>query len=281
MSNGGAAKGYGRFRIGWEFFGTELKRCREAVGMSQDDLGRRVFCSGAYIGQIENASRKPQLDLAERIDQVLATGGLLGRMCKELINKSPFASYFAEAAELQARASTICQFSPLLVPGLLQTEEYARAVTRAARPFQSAEDTEDWVRNRLERARLLQGPDAPEYWTILDEGVLRRPVGGRAAMARQLDHLAEVAERDRVLIQVLPFSAGAHALMDGSLMLMTFEDAPPVGYAESVDSGQLLDEPAVVKRCEAAYDLARAAALPPEAALALIRSVAKEYRDGC
>ncbi|MGK5448590.1 helix-turn-helix domain-containing protein [Streptomyces radiopugnans] len=282
MASGGSGPGRpGRPKIGWEFFGSELRRRREAAGVTQQELGERVFCSGSYIGQFESAVRKPQLELARRFDEELDTDGYFSRMCEELVNSSPFADYFAEAAEFQTLATTICTYSPTLVPGLLQTEGYARAVFRAAQPFRPAERNEEGVRSRMARARLLTGPTAPELWAILDESILRRPIGSDADMAEQLRHIAELAKGDRVLVQVLPFSARAHALLEGNLTVMTFVDAPPVAYVEGPFSGELLDDPAVVGKCEASFDHARASALSPDVSLAMIESAAKEYERGC
>lgn len=281
MASGGSGPGRpGRPKIGWEFFGSELRRRREAAGVTQQELGERVFCSGSYIGRFEAAIRKPQLELARRFDEELETDGYFARMCEELINSSPFADYFTEAAELRTLATAICEWAPPLVPGLLQTEAYARAVFRAGLPFQPMEITEEQVRNRMAHRRLLDGPTGPELWTILDENVLHRPVGGDAVMAGQLRYVAERARTHRVLVQVLPYSSGAHALLEGSMTLMTFEDAPPVAYTEGPCSGGLSDNPATVARCQASYDLARAAALPPDASVDLIESTAEEYERG-
>ncbi|UGY92378.1 helix-turn-helix domain-containing protein [Streptomyces gobiensis] len=278
MTKGGKRLGHSKF--GWEFFGAELKRRREDAGLTQQDLGNRAFCSGSYIGQFESAIRKPQLDLAQRFDEVLGAGGLFERMWRELINKEPVAEHYREAAELTKRAETLSWYAPQLVPGPLQTEEYAREIFRSCRPFESDEEIEELVQNRIERGQgVLEGSTVPQMWAILDEAVLRRQVGASAAMAKQLRHIAEVAEKHRVLVQVLPFSFGAHALMEGHVTLMTFEEEPPVAYTEGVWTGRLQDDPATVARCQAAYDLVRAAALSPEASLAMVKSLVKEYED--
>ncbi|WP_418956963.1 helix-turn-helix domain-containing protein [Streptomyces tritici] len=262
----------------WEFFGAELKRRREAAGLTQDELGRRVFVSGGYIGQFEQAIRKPQLDVAQRIDEVLQTDGFFERTYRKLIDTSPYAEYFAAAAELETLATKICDFAPAVVPGLLQTAAYTRAVTLATNPFATDEYIEEKVSSRLERQHILKDPGRPVYWAILHENVLRIPVGGAAAMAEQLERMAAAMRQRTVLVQVLPYSAGAYAVMNGTLRLMEFEDAPPTVYTEAVYSGNLLDDPAMVKRAQAAYDLFRAAALSPEASLALIESAAEDYR---
>ncbi|MEU3922796.1 helix-turn-helix transcriptional regulator [Streptomyces sp. NPDC029004] len=268
----------GSRQAAWEFFGAELKRLREDAGITQAALGASVFVSGGYIGQFEQAIRKPQLDVAQRIDETLQTGGFFERMCRKLINSSRYADYFAAAAELEALATRISEFAPTVVPGLLQTAEYAQAVVLASNPLASEEYVQETVKARIDRAQILKDAARPVYWAILHETALRIPAGGPAAMARQLDHIATLVRERKTLIQVLPYAAGAHPQMGKMLTLMEFEDAPPTAYTEAVYSGNLLDDPAVVKRTQAAYDLLRAAALSPEASLALIDSAAEDFR---
>jgi len=270
--------GNGSRQAAWEFFGAELKRRREAAGFTQGELGRRVFVSGGYIGQFEQAIRKPQRDVADRIDDALQTDGIFERMWRKLINDSRYAEYFAAVAELEALAAKICEFAPTVVPGLLQTAAYARAITVAANPFAADESVEEKISARLDRAQILKGTTGPEYWVILHENVLRVPAGGPAVMAGQLEHIAALARDRKVLVTVIPWAAGAHAFMEGSLRLMEFEDAPPTAYTETSFSGNLLDDPAVVKRAQRAYDLLRVAALSPEASRALLESAAEDYR---
>ncbi|MDH6123611.1 helix-turn-helix transcriptional regulator [Kitasatospora sp. GP82] len=258
------------------FYGAELRRLREAKGLSQDALGELVFCSGAYIGQMEAATRQPQKDLSERLDAALDTDGYFARLYP-MVTRSRFADYFAGIPELQTMAETLSSFEPDLVPGLLQTADYAREIFRSWNPLRAASDIEELVRLRTARARILDGPTRPQFWAILGESILRRPVGGPAVMHGQLSHIAHLVHSRRVIVQVLPFSAGAHALLEGSLILLTFVDAPPVAYSEGPFWGQLLDDPAFVAKCSWSYDLVRAAALSPEASLALIESAAEDF----
>jgi transcriptional regulator with XRE-family HTH domain len=259
------------------FYGSELRRVREAAGFSQDRLGERVFCSGAYIGQIEAASRRPQLDLSERMDSVLGTGGHLERVCRMVLKTTKHAEYFAEVAELLAQATAISEFSAQLIPGLLQTRAYAHALIRSTDPLLPQEMVEDRVRARLERASLFANPTKPLYWAIVHESALRLSVCDRDGMREQLTHLGGFARSRRIMLQVIPHSAGAHPLAGGIVTLMTFEDAPSAAYVEGPHSGHLLDTPAMVSRYERAYDGARAVALSPETSLALIESVTEEY----
>ncbi|MFM9369635.1 Scr1 family TA system antitoxin-like transcriptional regulator [Streptomyces sp. Da 82-17] len=266
-----------RRNAAWEYFGEELKRRREEVGMTQAELGHRVFVSGGYIGQFEQAFRKPQLDVAQRIDDVLQTGGFFERTWRKLIRDGRYAEYFEKAAELEQLATKICDFAPAIVPGLLQTPAYARALTLAGNLLAPDEYIEEKVRARLDRAELLKDATRPVYWAILHETVLRVPVGDAAVMAEQLKHIARLRRERKVVVQVLPFTAGAYPQMGKVLTLMEFDDAPPTAYTEGVYSGNLLDDPAVVKRARDVYDLVRAAALSPEASLSLIESAAEDY----
>ncbi|MFI9391982.1 Scr1 family TA system antitoxin-like transcriptional regulator [Streptomyces bauhiniae] len=261
----------------WEFFGTELKRRREEAGLTQTELGAKVFVSGGYIGQFEQAIRKPQLDVAQRIDEVLGTDGFFERLWRKLIKEQQYADYFAHAAELERLATTLCEWAPAVVPGLLQTPEYARAIYLASNPLATDEWITEMVRLRMGRAEILKDVTRPVYWAVLHENVLRTPVGTNTVMAQQLGHIVNGARARQVLVQVLPFAAGPHPQMGKMMVLKEFDDAPPTIYTEGVLSGNLLDDPAVVKRVQWDYDLLRAAALSPEASLAMIESAAEDY----
>lgn len=148
----------------------------------------------------------------------------------------------------------------------------------ANNPFAADEYIEELTRGRMDRTQVLKDATRPVYWAVLHESVLRIPVGSPAVMAHQLDHIAALLRERTVLVQVLPFAAGAHAQRGKMMKLMDFEDAPPTVYTEGVFSGNLLDEPAVVKRTRAHYDLLRGAALSPEASSALIESASEDHR---
>jgi transcriptional regulator with XRE-family HTH domain len=268
----------GSRQAAWEFFGTELKRRREDAGITQVELGTRVFVSGGYIGQFEQAIRKPQLDVAQRIDEALQTDGIFERLCRKLIDDPRYADYFAGVVELERLATKICEFAPTVVPGLLQTADYARAVTIAANPFKPDSHVDEIVAARLERSLILADATRPEYWMALHESVLRVPVGGPQVAAAQLEHIARLLRERVAMVTVLPYEVGAHASMGGMLKLMSFEDAPPVAYTETEYSGTLIDDPAVVMHAQRTYDLLRVAALSPEASLPLIESAAEDFR---
>ncbi|WP_062212081.1 helix-turn-helix transcriptional regulator [Streptomyces sp. NBRC 109706] len=258
-------------------YGDELRRRRLAAGMTQEQLALEVVCSPTLISHFEAGRRLPNPDDAKRIDRALNTDGWFSRWLEDLNQR--YADHFAEAAELQQQATEIRQFSGLLIPGLLQTEAYARAVFQTFQPNYQPEVVDQQVVNRMERGRILEDAQAPVLWAVLDEGALRRRVGGGRAMAEQLRKVADLAESGRLRLHVLPFSVGAHALLEGMLMLMSFADAAPVAYAEGVLSGHLLDDPALLARCHAAYDVALSDALPQRESLALTRAIAEEHDE--
>jgi transcriptional regulator with XRE-family HTH domain len=259
--------------------GAELRHARERKGLSQSDLGEPLFVSGSFIGQLEAGTRRMQLEYAAQIDEILGTGGFFARNCQALA-KSKYPDHFAEAAEAEAIATAIREYAQMLIPGLLQTKAYATAVFRAYKPTALDDEIDDLVAARLERANLLDGPTTPLLWVILDEAVLRRTVGGGAVMAEALHHVVNLARRRRIIVQVLPFGAGAHASMTGALKLMEFEDAPALSFVEGPDMGKLLDDPATVSRHTLTFSLLQAAALAPQDSLALLESVAQDYEHG-
>lgn len=256
--------------------GAELRHQRNEADMSQEELGAPLFVSGSFIGQLEGGVRRIQPEYAIYFDQVFKTNGFFLRNSNAL-KKSKYPDHFAEAAEAEAVATVIKEYAPLLIPGLLQTEAYARAVFRAGLLTETDERIDELVAARLERANLLKDPTKPVVWTVLDEAVLRRPVGGPAVMGEALRHIAGLMRQRRIILQVLPFSEGAHPALEGALKLMEFPDAPPLAYLESFGSGQLLDDPAKVAQYELAYHLVGACALSPEKSLALVDSAAEDY----
>ncbi|MER7110250.1 helix-turn-helix domain-containing protein [Streptomyces sp. NPDC000229] len=256
--------------------GAELRHAREKAEFSQEKLGEKLFVSGSFIGQLEAGTRRMQPEFAAQIDDVLGTNGFFQRNC-EAANKSRYPDHFAEAAEAEAVATSIKEYAPLLIPGVLQTERYAREVFRAYQPTATEDAIDGLVEARLARARILDDPTKPLFWAVLDEAVLRREVGGPAVMAEALQHIAELGRAHRVIVQVLPFEAGAHMALEGALKLMAFDDAPPLAYLQGLGTGQLQDDPATVKHYELSYDLLGASALSPRESLALITSVAEDY----
>ncbi|MFJ6935267.1 helix-turn-helix domain-containing protein [Streptomyces sp. NPDC101132] len=259
--------------------GAELRFRRKQADLTQEELGAPLFVSGSFIGQLEAGTRRMQPDQAREIDRVLRTDGYFERNCAAA-TKSKYPDHFAEAAEAEARAEQIKEYAPHLIPGILQTEPYARAIFRALQPTATEPTIDGLVSARLDRGKLLDDPTKPMLWAVLDEAVLRRVVGSPQAMAAALQHVVQLARRHRIIVQVLPFSAGAHIAQGGGIKMMSFSDGPPLAYVEGLGTGQLLDDPAAVSRYQLSYDLVAATALAPAASLALVESMAEDYAHG-
>jgi len=168
-------------------------------------------------------------------------------------------------AGLEEDASAIWQYSTQLIPGLLQTEAYARTVLQAIRLDAKPGDVERRLELRIHRQELLTSEQAPEYWVVLDEAVVRRQVGGPTVMADQLGGLVEAAKRPNVTLQVLPFASGEHAGMDGEFTIFHYLESadPDVVYIENTGSDLYLEAPEVTRRYNKIFDHLRAAAQNP------------------
>ncbi|MEU5594444.1 helix-turn-helix transcriptional regulator [Streptomyces sp. NPDC020298] len=264
------------------FYGAELRYQRELAGLTLEQLAEGSFRGVPFLSQIERGERRMPVDLARHVDTVLKTDGFFERRCEDArrARQSGHAEYFADVAEMETHAEFIEDWAPMLVPGLLQTAAYARAIVRAAMPRASDEEVEEKVKARMHRAKLFDSENPPKFWAIMDESLIRRPVLPDPQMAELLEHIAEAVRTTHSILQIVPETAAAHPFMMGMTRFMTFTDAPPVVYTEALHSGQLIDYPALVKQYRESYDLLRAAALPPEATLAMIEAAAEDYRHG-
>lgn len=259
-------------------YGEELRLRRVAAGLTQEALSEMVVCSPTLISHYEAGRRLPSPEDAQRIDRALGTDGFFGRWLEDLETK--YTDHFAAVAELEQQAVLIQQFALSLVPGLLQTDSYARALFQAYRPNHRRAEVDKDVVIRTERARVLDGPMNPVVWTLLDEAVLRRRVGGPQVMAAQLHKVADMAEAGRLRLHVLPFEAGAHSLLQSLLTLMSFTDSAPVAYVEGFQTGNLMDNPRLVTSSRTAYDLALGDALSHQESVARVRAAAEEHEHG-
>ncbi|MEE1928721.1 helix-turn-helix transcriptional regulator [Streptomyces sp. TRM 70351] len=254
------------------YFGAELRRLREAAGLTLDQLGGIVFLTGSMIGQVETATKTPKSEHVPRLDTALGAQGDLVRLW-EFVQRHRLPSWFQGIAILEAKATEIRVFQAQLVHGLLQTESYARAVLGVM--SQSELDTK--LEGRLDRQRILTRDDPPLLWVVLDEAVLHRAIGGRAVMRGQLAHLLSFAAHDHVQIQVLPFEAGAHTALPGSFTLFSFPDEADVAYSEGYEEGWATANTKEVANRSLRYDLLRTDALSTRKSAELIARLMEEH----
>jgi DNA-binding XRE family transcriptional regulator len=237
--------------------GNQLQRLREAAGLTPDQAGYEIRASRSKIGRMEKGRVSfKERDVADLLtlygiaDEQQRAGMLsLARQANTPGWWSNYSDVLADWFEmylgLEAAASIIRTFELQFVHGLLQTEAYARAVTLLGHNATPAEDIDRRVSLRLRRQDLLTGPEPPRVWSVIDEAALRRPVGGRAVMRAQLNHLTEVAELPTVTIQVVPFGRGGHAAASGSFTILRFAEPalPDVVYIEHLTSALYLEKP--------------------------------------
>ncbi|WP_030783261.1 helix-turn-helix domain-containing protein [Streptomyces sp. NRRL S-920] len=258
-----------------DYYGAELRRLREAAGLSQAQLGDCIFCTGSLVGQIETTKRVPTREFSERVDAALGTGGQLSRLVG-LVLRSQLPSWFQAYAEMEARAAYISTFQAQLVYGLLQTESYARSVLGVM----TDDNLDARTAARMERQRLLQRENPPLLWVVLSEAVLHQEIGGRAVMREQLAHLLKFQGSQWVNLQILPFTAGQHAGLPGTFNTLRFESDPDLIYTEDFVQGHMTAHPEKVKESSLRYARLQASALSVEDSAALIARVMEErYGD--
>jgi transcriptional regulator with XRE-family HTH domain len=263
-----------------QVFGAMLRYYRERAGLTRAELARQVSKSVSLIQAIELGQRAATADVTEDLERVLPADGALTRLREEIgdgLGYQAYPSWFQEWLVSEQEARRLRWFEPLLVPGLLQTEDYARAVFRARFGI-TDEEIDEQVAARLKRQEILVRSEPPALWVILDESVLRRPVGGRHVMREQVRHLIEAAQCPHVSIHVISASAGAHrGLWAGAFIVADFDEAPAVGYQETACQGQLVDRREDVVALADCWDTLVREALPWAASQALLEEAAKSW----
>ncbi len=267
--------------------GIELRRLREQARLSCESVGQRLDCSGTRISRLETGriSARPG-----DVRELLEVYGVTGNRADQLVELAREArrkgwwhqfgpvtpSWLEPYLGLEAEAARLRDFQSMVLPGLLQTEDYARAILRAAAGAGPADDIEQQVALRMARQQVLGGTAPPELCLVLSEGVLRVQVGGPEVMRGQLRKLAEVAGRGQVTLQVLPLRAAAQAQPVSSFTMLDFADPadPSVVYTEHLTGGLLLDDPGEVRTYSALFDQLRAEALGTGQSIDLIASLA-------
>ncbi|MFB4196375.1 helix-turn-helix domain-containing protein [Streptomyces carpaticus] len=258
-------------------FGREVREVRLGRRLTQKNLGLGTGYSEGYVSKVEAGKQQPSADFITGCDKVFATGGLFTRLYVS-IQESGTPTWFEPYLALERRALWILDFSAACLMGLLQTDDYARAIFRAGHPREERAVIEGKVEGRMRRREVLESPDL-SLWVVLHEACLRTPVGGRTVMRGQLDHLLDVASGPRVDIQVLPFAAGAAASHTLSFTLLGSAGSEPVLWTDDATGGKLHQKASTVAFQQATYDRLRAHALSPDESIAMIRTVRMEEYD--
>ncbi|MFG1879597.1 Scr1 family TA system antitoxin-like transcriptional regulator [Sphaerisporangium sp. NPDC049003] len=259
-------------------FGRELARVRKEAGLSQVRLGAHLGVSSSLVGHIEVGSRTPKTDFAARCDEVFSTGDLFARLCRNITSPAGPRWFLRWSDEIEPRARVLRSWDPLLVPGLLQTESYAHAVFRGGLAT-SQQEVERQVSARMARQAILERDNPPGLWVLLDEWVLRRPIGSQTVMHEQLDHLATVAGRHNVKIQLVPHDTPCTAGLMSGFALAELPDAPTAVSVESAGAGEVSAEHDLVAVVWDRYDRIRAEAYRPGQSLEMIKEARDQWKN--
>ncbi|MFC8450833.1 Scr1 family TA system antitoxin-like transcriptional regulator [Kitasatospora sp. NPDC057223] len=261
-------------------FGGEFRDARETAGYSQAELAKLLHCDRTLVTRIENGGRVPQEDFVASCDEVLGTGGVLTRIWRKVdwYAEVEHPDWFQRFADMEAEAVAIRAYQVSRIYGLLQTEDYARALFARGAAAGNPELIEERVAARMSRQHRFLAVDGPLLVVVLDESAIRWTVGGPEVMRRQLQHLLEVGRRPNTVIQVAPFGLGDLLRRPvTSMSLVRLPDGAEWVYSESLDRGHFSEDPAVLARHSRTYDVLRADVLSARESAALITGAMEGY----
>ncbi|GIJ34409.1 helix-turn-helix domain-containing protein [Micromonospora sediminimaris] len=251
----------------------EIRRARGAAGMTQEAFGRGAGFSASHVSAVEGGTRALTLEFARGADRALSNGGLFERLAMKL--GAP--SWFLPWLDAERGATQLRYFEPNLIPGLLQSEAYARAVLRLD-PRLTDDEVDRRVTGRLERQAILTRESPPQLVVVVDEAAIRRAGdAGEKMMAGQLSHVVACAERPNISVHVIPADVGLHAGLSGPLSLAHMPDGSWIGHLESQLGGEVVDRPADLDTLFQRWESVRTEALPRRQSLNLIKEAANQW----
>jgi len=265
--------------------GNLLRQYRIEKDLKVQEVAEQLLAHPSKISRVESGERTPSLrdvrDLCRIYGLSADRTAQLMQLAREAREQGWWQQYDVEADEyigLEAEAVKINSFESSIVPGPMQTAEYADRILRAVRPELSDEQVDQTVKVRMLRQKLIFENEVPELWAVLDEAVLHRQVGGADVMRRQLEFLAEVAARRHVTVQVIPFGAGAHQAMSSAFAWLEFQEGVPgVVLVEGLVGYIYLEKPADLARYRRAFDRLRAVAVSPDDSIRLIERILRSF----
>ncbi|SOD64475.1 Helix-turn-helix domain-containing protein [Streptomyces zhaozhouensis] len=259
------------------FLGSEIKAGRLGRSLTQEHLAKATGYSLSYVSKVESGLIVPSQRFVEGCDLALGTDGLYARLRARVVNTG-LPAWFQPFVQQERKARWITEYSLTLVPGLLQTGDYARAVFEAWAPDATAEEIAQQVKARLERQQVLAGETPASFWAILHECCLRIPVGGPAVMRDQLAHLVTMAALPQVTLQVLPIELGAPPSTDPMIVLRQ-SDGQECLYSDTVMGGQLSNDEARLSDAARRIERLKADALAPRRSIVLLNQLAEGFHE--
>jgi transcriptional regulator with XRE-family HTH domain len=255
--------------------GRQLKMWREATGLRQAEFGAQIGYGADMVAAVEGGRRIPKPEYLEAADRVLGAGGRIEAMRRDL-EEARYPKKVRDLKKLEAEAVELGAYVNTVVHGLLQTEEYARANFGQRRPAYGEDELERLVAARMARQEIFERRPAPLFTFVQEEATLRRPIGGRMVMRRQLEHLLEIGQLRHIEIQVMPTNTEEHAGLGGSLRVLKLRDGRTVGHNEVQLTSRVISDPKEVQVLEMRYGMIRAQALTPRESLAFIQKLRGE-----
>ncbi|MFI1205871.1 helix-turn-helix domain-containing protein [Streptomyces sp. BHT-5-2] len=270
MNSGGSAEGTSKaLRV----FGGQLKLFRELAELSREELGRKLGYASHTIKSYELAQRIPEPATVERADELLGARGVL-KAAIPLLEEAQYPMFFRDVAKLERKCVRRCSYETLVVPGLLQTKDYARAVIESHVPVHADEEVERLVSGRLERQGLLTREDRPPLHFVVEQCALERPIGGREIHREQMAEVLERLHLRNVTLQVMPTNIEEHPCLDGALVLLDMPDPRTLGYVEGHARSQLVSDRKKVAELVQRYAMIRTQALSTRESLQFIEKLA-------
>jgi transcriptional regulator with XRE-family HTH domain len=256
---------------GLRAFGAVLKVFRRRAGLSQEELAARVRYSKQTVSSVEQGRRLVPPDLVERAEEILDAFGTLRAVAQHAVRRPGLASWFRDWAEFEKDAISLYTYECRVVPGLLQTEAYARAVTTNVPPPKSEEQVTAQVTARLDRQRLLHDNPNTAFSFIVEQSLIERQIGGAEVTGEVIDHMIACSQLTNVEIQIMPLAQPGHAGADGPMRLLETPGHQWVGYSEAQRSGMLILNPKEVSILSQRYAKLRSQAHTPEESLSLLK----------
>ncbi|GEB50800.1 helix-turn-helix domain-containing protein [Streptomyces cacaoi] len=259
----------------WVAYGRLLRLFRRRAGLTQEQLAELVEYSLEQVASIEQGRRPAKAKFTAAAERVLNTGGVLEELQEE-VDFAKLPAFFRDFVLIELEAVSRFDYDPLLVPGLLQTEEYARAIFASSTPVLDEATIEDRVDARISRQKLLTKSPLATFSFIIGETVLRNPIGSREAMLRQYERLLTTAKLRNVEIQVVPHATGFHPGLNGPMVTVETADHQRYAYFESQGIGHVVSDPTEVSMFELRYGKLRSQALNVKESAAFIEQLAGE-----
>jgi transcriptional regulator with XRE-family HTH domain len=260
-----------------EFLVAELRAARVTRDLSQEEFGKLIKYSGSHVSAVETGGRPVTVEYVEAVDRALQTGGFYTRLFRKVTSLELAPVWLHEWIELERQARSIRWFEPSFVPGLLQTEAYARATLLASGRL-TQDEAEKRAMSRLDRQAILRGENAPQLVAVLDEAVLRRTFGDdRAMMAEQVEHLATCAALPHVRVLVVPADVGLYPGLQGGFITMTLQDSSVIAHQDNQVRPQLVNSVDDIATLQETWDGIVGEALPRRQSLDLIKEAVKSW----